>query len=164
MQTLIFGAGPLGSLYAYRLHQAGKDVTILARNKHFEFIKGNGVVVKNEFTGEKAVAKVKVVDRLGENDFYDLVVVIIRKNKIPEVLPVLSQNKNIKNILFMGNNARGFEAYLRYLPEEKVLFGFPGAGGSRIDHVVHYIDSEKPNGKRMPIIIGEIDNISGWET
>jgi len=41
--------------------------------------------------------------------------------------------------------------YLEHLPRKKVLFGFPGAGGSINDQVVHYIDSEKPDGKRIPI-------------
>ncbi len=157
MKTLIYGAGPIGSLYAYLLHEAGKDVTILARNKQFDFIKENGVVLINEFTGEKVTAKVKVVDRLEEKDAYDLVVVAIRKNKVLSVLPILSQNKNVKNILFMGNNTLGFDDYLKFLLKEKILFGFPGAGGGRKEHVVHYIDREKPNGKRMPITIGEMD-------
>ena len=52
MKTLIFGAGPIGSVYAYLLHKASKDVTILARNKQFDFIKENGVVLVNEFTGK----------------------------------------------------------------------------------------------------------------
>jgi len=157
MKTLIFGAGPIGSVFAYLLHKAGKDVTILARNEHFDFIKENGVVLVDEFTGKRDAAKVKVVDKLDENDAYDLVVVAIRKNKIQPILPVLSRNKNIKNILFVGNNALGFNAYLEHLTKEKVLFGFSRAGGGRKDHVVHYIDSEKPNGKRTPFVIGEID-------
>jgi 2-dehydropantoate 2-reductase len=99
---------------------------------------------------------VKVVDKLEENDSYDLVVVAIRKNKVHTVLPVLSRNKNIKNFLFIGNNALGFDAYLEHLPKEKVLFGFGRAGGGRKDHVVHYVDSEKPNGKRMSLVMGEI--------
>jgi len=37
MKTLIYGAGPLGSLYAHLLHRAGKDVTILARDRRYEF-------------------------------------------------------------------------------------------------------------------------------
>ncbi len=157
MKTLIYGAGPLGILYTYLLHKAGKDVTILARNKQYDFVKENGIVLVNEYTGEKVTARVNVVDKLEEKDAYDLVVVLIRKNKIQPVLSILSKNENVENILFMGNNALGFDEYLEYLPEEKVLFGFPGGGGSRIEHVVHYIDSEKPNGKRIPITIGEID-------
>lgn len=157
MKTLIFGAGPIGSVYACLLHKAGHDVTILARNKQFDFIKENGIVLVNEFTGKKETAKVKVVDKLEENDTYDLVVVAVRKNNIQPVLPILSRNKNIKNILFMGNNAMGFDAYIEHLPKEKILFGFGRAGGGRKDHVVHYVDSEKPNGKRIPLVIGEID-------
>lgn len=157
MKTLIFGAGPLGSLYACLFRKAGKDVTILARNEHYNFLKENGIVLFNEFTQEKIIEKVKVVDSLNENDSYDLVIVLMRKNSLKNIFPVLSKNKTIPNFLFMGNNALGFDEYLKYLPREKVLFGFPGGGGSRINHVVHYVDSEKPNGKRLSITIGEID-------
>jgi len=164
MKSLIFGAGPLGSLYACLFHKAGKDITILARNEHYTFLKENGVVLLNEFTQQKIIEKVKVVDSLKENDSYDLVIVLMRKNSIKSVLPILSKNNNIKNILFMGNNTLGFDEYLKYLPKEKVLFGFPGGGGSRLDHVVHYVDSEKPNGKRMPITLGEIDGTTKERT
>jgi len=157
MKTLIFGAGPLGSLYACLLHKAGKDVTILARNEHYAYLKENGIVLFNEFTQEKMIEQINVVDSLKENDSYDLVIVIMRKNRLNNVLPVLGKNKNIVNMLFMGNNTLGFDEFLKILPKEKVLFGFPGGGGSRIDHVVHYVDSEKPNGKRMAITLGEID-------
>jgi 2-dehydropantoate 2-reductase len=156
MKTLIFGAGPLGSLYACLLHKVGNDVTILARNEHYTFIKENGVILENEFTGERIIEQVEVTDSLGEEDFYDLVTVIMRKNSVKKILPILSRNKRIKNILFMGNNTLGFNEYLKHLPKDKILFGFPGGGGSRIDHIVHYVDTEKPNGKRIPIILGEI--------
>jgi len=157
MKTLIFGAGPLGSLYAYLLHRVGNDITILARGEHYKFLKEHGVVLVNEFTREKIVEKVNVVDVLNEDDLYDLVIVLMRKNSLKSVLPVLSKNKNILNFLFMGNNTLGFDEYLNYLPKEKVLFGFPGGGGSRIDHIVLYVDTEKPKGKRIPVKIGEMD-------
>ena len=157
MKTLIFGAGPLGSLYAYLLHKVGNDVTILARNEHYKFLKENGIVLINEFTQEKTIEKVNVVDSLSEEDFYELVIVLMRKNSIKNVLPTLSKNTRIPNILFMGNNTLGFNEYLNYLPKDRVLFGFPGGGGSKMNHIIHYIDSEKPDGKRMSITIGEID-------
>jgi len=157
MKTLIYGAGPLGSLYAHLLHQAGKEVTVLARNKRYDFIKENGVVLINEFTGEKQTSRVRVVDKLAEEDAYDLIVVLVRKNKLLPIFEVLSRNKNVRNIVFMGNNVVGFDEYMDFFPRERVLFGFPGAGGSRKEQIVHYIDSEKPDGKRMPIRIGEMD-------
>ena len=108
MKTLIFGAGPLGSLYAYLLHKAGNDVTILARNEHYKFLKENGIILLNEFTQEKITEKVNVVDSLSEEDSYELVIVIMRKNSVKNVFPILSNNDKIQNILFMGNNTNGF--------------------------------------------------------
>ena len=157
MKTLIIGAGPLGSLYACLLHKAGNDITILARNEHYKFLKENGIVLINEFTQEKTIEIINVVNSLNENDYYDLVIVLMRKNSVKNVLPILNKNKSIPNFLFMGNNASGFDEYSKFLPKEKVLFGFPGGGGTLKNHIAHFIDSEKPNGKRMPITLGEID-------
>ena len=156
MKSLIYGAGTLGCLYAHRLFQAGKDVAILARGRQHSFINENGVVLVNELTGERTASRVRVVDTLAKEDEYDLVVVLIRKNLLAPVIEAVSRSPNVSNILFMGNNALGFDQYLSHLPKERVLFGFPGAGGNREEGVVHYVDSEKPNGKRMPITIGEI--------
>jgi 2-dehydropantoate 2-reductase len=57
----------------------------------------------------------------------------------------------------MGNNALGFDEYLKRLPADKVLFGFPGMGGGIREQVVHYADREKPKGRRRAVTIGEID-------
>lgn len=157
MRTLIIGAGPLGSLYSYLLHKSGNDVTLLARGDHYDYLEEYGLNLVNEFTGERTIEKVKVIDRLHSEDEYDLVIVLMRKNSVLKLLPELGQHKYLQNILFMGNNAMGFEEYLKYLPMEKILFGFPGGGGSRIDHVAHFVDTEEPGGSRMPITIGELD-------
>ena len=45
MRTLIYGAGPLGCLYAHRLFTANNDVTLLARGNQHAFIQDNGVVL-----------------------------------------------------------------------------------------------------------------------
>ena len=164
MKTLIYGAGTLGCLYAHRLFTAGNDVTILARGEQHAFIKENGVVLVNEFTGERESSQVPVVEALSEEDAYDLVVVLIRKNRLPPIFESLSRCTRVRNILFMGNNALGFDSYLSHLPAERVLFGFPGAGGSLKKGAVHYVDSEKPHGKRLPIIIGERDGKSRQRT
>lgn len=157
MKTVIIGAGPLGSLYTYLFHKAGKDVTLLARNKHYDFLKSHGLILVNEFSKKKVVERVKVVNKIDENEEYDLAIILMRKNSVKKFLPTLNNHQKIKHFLFMGNNGSGFEEYLDYLPAEKVLFGFPGGGGSNIDHVTHYVDSDKPDGKRMPVTLGEID-------
>ncbi len=157
MRTLVFGAGPLGCLYAHRLARAGKDVTILARGRRYDWIQAHGLTLVDEIAGEQETSRPRVVDALRAQDAYELVIVFVRKNKLPPVLQVLAGNTNIANILFMGNNGLGFRSYQEALPPQKLLFGFPGAGGGVREHVVHYADREKPGGKRKAITIGEID-------
>ena len=157
MRTLFFGAGPLGSVYAHLLHANGGDVTVLDRGERYEWLKENGLVLVNEITGQRETSHVNVVNELKPGDEYDLVIVLIRKNKLPPVFETLAACPGVKNILFMGNNVLGFDEYLAHLPAEKVLFGFPGAGGGIRDQVVHYADRDKPKAKRKALTIGEID-------
>ena len=164
MRILFFGAGPLGSLYAHLLHKQGSDVSILARGARYNWLKANGLVLLNELTGQRDSSHVKVVSELKPDDGYDLVVVLIRKNKLPPVFEILAASPGVKNVLFMGNNALGFEEYVKHLPVEKLIFGFPGAGGGIREQVVHYADREKPNGKRRAVTIGEIDGRSRERT
>ncbi len=157
MKTLFFGAGLVGSVYAHLLHQAGGDVTVLARGERYDWLKENGLVLLNGLTGQQDSSRVKVVNQLKADDEYDLVVVAIRKNKLLPVFEILASSPGVKNVLFMGNNALGFNEYVKHLPVEKLLMGFPGAGGGIREQIVHFVDREKPNGKRRPITIGEID-------
>ncbi|MEM7201812.1 MAG: 2-dehydropantoate 2-reductase N-terminal domain-containing protein [Planctomycetota bacterium] len=161
MRTLFFGAGPLGSLYAHLFHQSGADVTILARGARHDWLQKNGLVLVNEVTGEQGASPVNVVKDLKPDDEYDLVIVLIRKNKLLPVFEILAARPGAKNVLFMGNNALGFDEYLKHLPAERLLFGFPGAGGGIREQVVRYADREKPKGSRRPVTIGGIDRGNG---
>ena len=134
MKTLIIGAGPLGSLYAYLLHKAGNDVTLLARGAHYRFLKNHGLILINGFTQEQTMTQVKLVNQLQPDDAYDLIIVVMRKNSLASLLPKLREHPGAHHILFLGNNASGFDSYLEYFPAERILFGFPGGGGSRLDH------------------------------
>ena len=160
MKTLFFGAGPLGSVYAHLLHEAGANVTVLARGERHDWLLENGLVVQNEITGQRGTSRVGVVNELKRDHEYDLVIVLIRRNKLAPVFKILAASPGVKNILFMGNNALGFNEYVKHLPVEKVLFGFPGAGGGIREQVVHYADREKTKGKRRAVTIGEINGVT----
>jgi len=84
-------------------------------------------------------------------------VVPMRKSSRLAVCPILAENKHLKNILFLGNDVSGFHQYFEYLPREKVLLGFPGAGGGYDGQDLVFVDTEKPNGKKGPIFMGELD-------
>ena len=107
-KVLFFGAGVLGSLYAARLKQSGQDVTLLARNTRLKDIKDNGIVLEHALSGKWEVVEVPVVEHLQENDAYDLIVVLVRKNQVASVLPILASHKATPNILFMVNNPSGY--------------------------------------------------------
>ncbi len=155
MKTLIYGAGPIGQWLALRLHQAGKDVTLLARGETYRSLRQNGVVIVDGLTGDRQIADVKLTERLEPVDSYDLVVVAMHKAGRLEVCPVLARNEHLKNVLFLGNDVSGFHRYL--LPEDKVLLGFPRAGGGWDGSDLVVMDREKPNGHHGELSIGELD-------
>ncbi len=137
MNILFYGAGVLGSLYAARLRQAGHDVSILARGQRLADLRAHGIVLEDLATGQRTVTPVRVAESLGPDETYDLIVVLMRKNQVGDILPVLAANRT-PTVLFMVNNAAGPEAYVEALGRERVLLGFPGAGGAREGHVVRY--------------------------
>jgi len=60
MQFVIFGAGAVGGAVGARLHQAGCDVTLIARGPHFEAIKREGL--RFETPVERVVLELPVVN------------------------------------------------------------------------------------------------------
>ena len=47
MKILVYGAGVLGSYLAHELYKGENKVTLLARGKHYEAIKKNGMVINH---------------------------------------------------------------------------------------------------------------------
>lgn len=137
MKILVFGAGVLGTVYAARLRHRGQDVTILARGRRFAEIERNGLVLENEQTGERLAVQPHVIDRLEPGHYFDLIIVLVRKNQLASVLPLLAANCS-PNILLMVNNAAGSDAIAAAIGSERVLLGFPGAGGAQEGHIVRY--------------------------
>jgi 2-dehydropantoate 2-reductase len=156
MKTLIYGAGPIGQWLALKLAQAGRDVTLLARGRTYETLARDGVRIQDAVSGESLRASVKLVKALGPDDQYDLALVPMVKSSRLAVCPILAANKQLKHILFLGNDVAGPAGYLEQLPAEKVLLGFPGAGGGWQDGELIISDRDKPGG-RGEIFMGELD-------
>jgi 2-dehydropantoate 2-reductase len=154
-KILVYGAGPLGSLFAARLQQGGNDVSILARGQRLDELREYGIVVVDVLTEEQTVTRVNVVEELAPGDAYDLVLVIMRKNHALQILPVLAANQRTPNVLFLMNNAAGPGALVDALGEERVLIGFPGSAGYRAGHVVHCLTGTEDDRASVPF--GEPD-------
>jgi 2-dehydropantoate 2-reductase len=156
MKILVYGAGPLGSLFAGRLHQAGHEVSLLARGQRLADLYEHGLVLVDTQTGERMVSPVQIVEQLEADEAYDLVLVIMRKNKALEILPVLADNRHTPNVLFLMNNAAGSGELVEALGSERVMMGFPMAAGYRRGHEVHYLVGAR-DGMKALIPIGEVD-------
>lgn len=144
MKILIVGAGVLGSRYAIALQNVGHDVTIMARGKRLQDIREHGIILQSLNTEKREQAHFQTIEKLQPDDAYDLALVVIRGNQVPALLPTLQANQRIPHIAFLGNRIDGADDLLETLGEERVLTGFVGAAGIREEHIVKYLDTEKP--------------------
>lgn len=154
MKILVYGAGVLGSLYAARLSQSGNDVTILARGSRYDEILQNGIVLVNAMSRLREQIKVPVVKTLEPEDAYDLVIVLVRQDQVSQLLPALAVNCGSKIILFMVNNPLGYSEWAALVGRERILIGFAGAGGTRVNGEITY---NIVSGLLQPTTFGEID-------
>lgn len=145
MRVLIIGAGVLGSNLAHSIKK-GNDVTILARNETYDNLKKNGLVIKNKL-GKNTVDYFKIIDKLEENDIYDVIFVVVRFSSLDTVVPILENNKS-KNVVFIGNNITA-EKYMN-IKDKNVLFGFFMAAGKKSDGCINSVCLNK-------ITIGRVD-------
>jgi ketopantoate reductase len=154
-RILVYGAGPLGSLFAARLQEGGNDVAILARGQRLADLREHGIVLVDVQTKQRTVTRVNVVEELGPDNGYDLVLVIMRKNHALEILPVLAANRRMPNVLFLMNNAAGPGELVKALGKDRVLIGFPNAAGYREGHAVHCLSGTEDDPAFVPF--GEVD-------
>jgi len=137
MKILIYGAGVIGSIFATKLSFSGQDVTVLARNKRLEEIKTNGIILRNPITLNTETSRVKVIDSLPEDAIFDFILVVMQRTQVGEILERLAQNKS-KNIVFVVNTASGYSEWQKAIGEDRLMIGFPSAGGERNGGIVDY--------------------------
>ena len=134
MRILIIGAGVLGSNLAHSIKKCN-DVTILARNKTYENLKNNGLIIKHKL-GKKSVDHFNVIDKLEENDIYDVIFVVSRFSSLDSIVKIIEKNKR-KNIVFVGNNMNA-EKYMN-IKDKNILFAFFMAAGKKYDGYINSI-------------------------
>jgi 2-dehydropantoate 2-reductase len=136
----------------------------LARGATLRSLQRNGIDIVDGLTGEHQTARPQLVDGLGPDDHFDLIVVAMQRSSRLAVCPTLARNPHVRNILFLGNDVEGFRRYLDHLPARHVLLGFPGVGGGwRGDELV-IMEGEEPTKSHGEIFIGEIDGIKRRRT
>jgi 2-dehydropantoate 2-reductase len=138
VRILVIGAGVNGSAIITRLCSAGLDAKILARGKRYEEIKDGGIIIENPFNQKRSVIKVPVINSLDPEDIYDYILVVVRKNQVADLLPLLAKNKS-PNIVFMGNNISGLDEFAKIIDKQRIMLGTVVAGGKRDGAIIRAI-------------------------
>ncbi len=152
MDILVYGAGVIGTLYGAKMQLAGHRVTVLARSERCAAIQAQGLSIEDVVSGARAATRVSTVERLDPGDRYDLALVAVRREQLSDILPQLQANRNIPTLLFMQNNPLGASELANTLGRERVLLGFPGAGGTLDGFTVKYVMIAQ-----QPTTLGELD-------
>jgi 2-dehydropantoate 2-reductase len=142
-RILVVGAGVNGSICAAELHNAGVDVTVLARGKRYEELCKDGIIIENPIRKTRSVTKVPTISVLKSDDRYDYVLVVVRKNQVCDLLPILAENQS-PAVVFMVNNPSGPDEWVAALGTERVMLGFAFGGGKRDGNVIRAIRGGSP--------------------
>ena len=151
MKILIYGAGVIGSMFAYKLKTGGNEVSILARGKRLQDLIQYGLVIQDDLFHKEYKTSISVVERLNKDDFYNVILVIMQRQQVTQILPILKENIS-PSIIFTGNNPSGASEYLDHIEKDRILLGFGGPGGYREDYkiIAAYVEN-------VILYVGELD-------
>ena len=131
MKILIFGAGVIGTTYAWQLQEAGYDITLFVRKQRMVRYANSGVPVnytdlrnQTEDYGQ-SVFRPNVIDRLDPNNHFDLIIVSVRSNQWSDALPYIAKHAGKADILLLGNIWEEVQSVNKIFPKGKCFFGFP---------------------------------------
>jgi len=126
---------------AAALANAGINVTLLARGKRYDQLQDAGIIIENSLRHTRSITKVPVIASVEPDDVYDYVLVIVRRNQVSDLLPVLARNQS-PNVVFMSNNLSGPAEY-SVIGKERVMMGFVFAGGWQEGGVVYAVSAAR---------------------
>jgi 2-dehydropantoate 2-reductase len=138
VKIIVYGAGVIGTLYAARLQEGGHCVTVVARGQRLADIRRYGLVLEDIVGHGRSTTRVDTIERVDPNDQYDIALISVRRDQVASVVPEFTTNHRIPILIFMLNNPTGTTDLAQALGRDRVLLGFPGAGGTRDGHVVRY--------------------------
>ena len=143
MKILIYGAGVIGQIYAARLHEAGHDVTVLARHRTLETLARDGITLVNGalVNGDTSgPVRVNVTGHVGPDSSFELALVTVRRDQLGEILPAMAELQ-ASHMVMMQNNSLELASVGDIVGRDRTLFGFPGVGGYRRDDgAIEYIE------------------------
>ena len=78
MKIAMMGSGGVGGFFGGRLAHAGYDVSFIARGKHLEAMRRNGLTIENEPQGDIRIPRVRATDHPASLGPVDLVILSVK--------------------------------------------------------------------------------------
>jgi 2-dehydropantoate 2-reductase len=127
MRIAIFGAGAVGGHIAVKLHQAGENVSVVARGAHLSAIRQNGLTVRSK--GHTVTARLPATDKAEELGVQDYVIVTLKANALPAAAVEIAKLMGPETTLVTSSNGIPY-------------WYFYGLDSPWRDHVVQSVDPQ----------------------
>jgi 2-dehydropantoate 2-reductase len=102
MRIAIFGAGAIGGWLGVKLHQAGADVTFVARGPHLAAMQANGVTLRAG--GSEVTVRPKCIGDVAEAGAQDYVFVTLKAHSLPAAAGQIARLMGPETALVTGVN------------------------------------------------------------
>jgi 2-dehydropantoate 2-reductase len=102
MKIAIFGAGAIGGYLAVKLHQAGADVSVIARGPHLAAMRERGLTLKSE--GQTLTVRLPCTDKAEDAGAQDYVIVTLKANGLTPAAPEIAKLMGPQTALVTGIN------------------------------------------------------------
>ena len=77
MKVLIYGAGGVGGFIGSFLEKTDFEISYVVRNKRFEFLKSNGLILKSKIENLKK-KNLKLLEKINQGDSYDIIIITVK--------------------------------------------------------------------------------------
>lgn len=124
MKYAIIGAGGTGGCLGFFLKKAGKDVTLIAREKHLEAIRKNGLTIQKLWDESRETLPVKACTAEEYKEIPDVILVCIKGYSVDETVPTIKKIAGKETVVIPILNIYGTGGRLqKKLPELTVTDG-----------------------------------------
>ena len=124
MKYAIIGAGGTGGCLGFFLKKAGKDVTLIARGKHLEAIRKNGLTIQKLWDESRETLPVKACTAEEYKEIPDVILVCVKGYSMDETVPTIKKIAGQETVVIPILNIYGTGGRLqKKLPELTVTDG-----------------------------------------
>ena len=124
MKYLVVGAGGAGGVLGAALAEYGYDVTLIARGKHLQAIKENGLTIHQLWDEEEKTIHIPACSEDEYQDQADVIFVCVKGYSIPDVIPFLERASTTETVIIPILNIYTTGDTLRKaLPDRYILDG-----------------------------------------